>query len=552
MRIAVQAFRGMNNAVSPRLIENEQGESAVNCVVKNGNLTALKSNKAVASPPTLAANAKTLFLYQDTHWFSWSQDVDVIDSPIAEDQYQRAYFTGDGVPKYTNSSIATGGGVLPFAENTLGLDSPDAFSASATYYDQSNDLQAGESAGDFPTEPESGFINRETDDDETRFYVCTYVSAYGEESAPSVISGELNLFHENDTVTLTFSDTGGFGTQNITQRRIYRTATSGDTTEFFLVDELAVSTASYTDNKKVFELGAELTTEEFSKPPTDMKGLIATSNGVAIGYVGNTIVPSEAYLPYAYPLEYRQTLQDKVVAMAEMSAGVVIATDNKPVIMQGTLPNSFTMTVIDAALPCTSKRSLVDMGEAALYASHDGLVSVSQSGASVVTSGILSSDYWESLDPSSIEGYRYNNYYVGFYKGIGGFVFDLRRGNFFKLDFYASAGYFNSPEGKLYLVVDDVLVEFDAEGELNYLWQSKQYDVNRLTLSCIKVFTENAQNTAMRVYADNALIADMALTGPDPVARLPAFRARRLHFVLEGNDEIETVALATSQGELNG
>lgn len=552
MRIAVQAFRGMNNAVSPRLIENEQGEHAVNCVVKNGNLTALKDNKTVASPPTLAASAKTLFLYQDSFWFSWSKDVDVIDSPVAEDQYQRAYFTGDGVPKYTNSGIASGAGVLPFANNTLGLDSPEAFSASATYYDQSNDLQDGEVAGDFPTEPESGFINRETDDDETRFYVCTYVSAYGEESAPSVISGELNLFHENDSVTLTFSDTGGFGTQNISRRRIYRTATSGDTTEFFLVDEQAVSEANYTDTKKVYELGAELTTENFSKPPTDMKGLIATSNGVAIGYVGNTIVPSEPYLPYAYPLEYRQTLQDNVVAMAEMSAGVVIATDNKPVIMQGTLPNSFTMTVIDAALPCTSKRSMVDMGEAAVYASHDGLVSVSQSGASVVTAGILSSDYWESLDPSSIEGYRYNNYYVGFYKGVGGFVFDLRRGNFFELDFYASAGYFNSPEGKLYLIVDNTLVEFDADNQLNYQWQSKQYDISRVTLSCVKVFTADAINTSMRVYADDALVADMTLTGSDPVARLPAFRGNRLYFVLEGKAEIESVALATSQGELNG
>jgi len=552
MRIAVSAFRGMNNAVSPRLIENEQAQHSVNCVVKNGNLTPLKANKAVASPPTLAANAKTLFLYQDTHWFSWSQDVDVIDSPIAEDQYQRAYFTGDGVPKYTNSSIATGTGVLPFAENTLGLDSPDAFASSVTYYDQSADLLPGESADDFPVEPESGYINRETDDDETRFYVCTYVSAYGEESAPSVISGELSIFHESDTVTLTFSDTGGFGTQNITRRRIYRTATSGDVTEFFLVDELAVGESSYTDTKKVYELGAELTTENFTKPPANLTGLIATSNGVAIGYVDNTVVPSEPYLPYAFPLDYRQTLQDNVVAMAEMSAGVVIATDNKPVIMQGTLPNSFTMTVIDAALPCTSKRSMVDMGEAAIYASHDGLVSVSQSGASVVTGGLLSTEYWESLDPTTIEGYRYNNYYIGFYGGVGGFVFDVRRGNFFELDFYASAGYFNSPEGKLYLIVDDALVEFDADNALDYVWKSKQYDISRVALSCVKVFAEDTTNTTMRVYADNVLVADMALTGPDPVTRLPAFRGTRLYFEIEGKDEIEQVALATSQGELNG
>lgn len=551
MRIAVQAFRGMNNAVSPRLIENEQGERAVNCVVKNGNLTSLKNNKAVASPPTLAANARTLFLYRGTHWFSWPVDVDVVDSPIAEDEYDRAYYTGDGVPRYTNSSIATGAGVQPFANNTLGLDNPDAFSASVTYHDQSNDLD-GRDPNDFESEPESGYLNLETDDDETRFYVCTYVTDFGEESAPSAVSQELNIFCEDDSVTLTFSDTGGFGAQKISRRRIYRSATSGDVTQFFLVDELPVSTDTYTDTKSVYELGAELETEEYAKPPENMKGLIATSNGVVIGFVGNTVVPSEPYLPYAYPLAYRQTLQDKVVAMAEMSSGVVIATEDKPVIMQGTLPDSFTMTVIDAALPCVSKRSMVDMGEAAIYASHEGLVSISQGGAQLITKDLLSEDYWQSLDPSTVQGYRYNEFYVGFYGGSAGFVFDLRRGDFFELDFYASAGYFNSPEGKLYLIVNDTLVEFDAEGDLTYTWQSKQYDISRTTPSSVKVFTENAQNTAMRVYADNALVVDMPLMGTDPVARLPAFRGRRLHFVLEGNDEIETVAIATSQGELNG
>lgn len=552
MRISVPTFKGQNNAFAPRLINNEQAQLASNCSVKNGNLAPLKQRSGVSPQPTLAGSINTLFLYQDTHWFSWSDDVDVIESPISDDQYQRVYFTGDGVPKYTTNSLATGTGVLPFAEIELGLDSPDAFAVSATYYDQSQDLDENDDIGDYTVETESGYINIETDDDETRFYVCTYVTEFGEESAPSVVTSEVNLFHENDNVTLTFSDTGGFGSQRIDRRRIYRSATSGDVTEFFLVDELPVGTSTYTDSKSTYELGATLTTESFVKPPDDLKGLIATSNGVVIGYVGNTIVPSEPYLPYAFPLEYRQTLQDEVVAMAEMSAGVVIATTDKPAIMQGVLPDSFTMTVIDAALPCVSKRSMVDMGEAAIFASHDGLVSVSQSGAQLVTQNLLSTEYWQSLNPSTIQAYRYNNYYVGFYGGVGGFVFDLQRGDFFTLDFYASAGYFHSASGKLYLVVDGELTVFDEGAALSYSWTSKEFDVRNATLSCLKVFTENAQDTAMRVYADNSLVADMTLTGPDPVARLPAFRARRLFFVLQGKAEIETVTIATSPGELNG
>ena len=551
MKIAVSAFKGQNNAFAPRLISNEQAQKASNCIVRNGNLTPIKGNSDVASQPSIANNAKTIFLYKGTHWFSWSKDVDVVDSPVAQDEYDRAYYTGDGVPRYTNSSVATGAGVLPFANNTLGLDSPDAFSASVTYYDQSNDLN-GRDPNDFESEPESGFLNLETDDDETRFYVCTYVTDFGEESAPSVVSQELNIFCEDDSVTLTFSDTGGFGTQKINRRRIYRSATSGDVTQFFLVDELPVSTDTYTDTKSVYELSAELETEEYAKPPENMSGLIATSNGVVIGFVGNTVVPSEPYLPYAYPLAYRQTLQDKIVAMAEMSSGVVIATEDKPVIMQGTLPDSFTMTVIDAALPCVSKRSMVDMGEAAIYASHEGLVSISQSGAQLITKDLLSEDYWQSLDPSTVQGYRYNEYYVGFYGGTAGFVFDLRRGDFFELDFYADAGYFDSASGVLYLMVDDALTKFDEGEALSYEWTSKQFNINATTLSCMKVFAPNLAATNVTLYVDGEQLTSIPLLGADPFVRLPPFRGSRLHVEISGSDEIESIALATSPGELNG
>ncbi|MBB67933.1 MAG: hypothetical protein CMP19_10420 [Rickettsiales bacterium] len=551
MKHSVSAFRGMNNALSPRLISNEQAQKATNCIVRNGNLTPLKGNDNVTPMPSIANNAKTIFLYRGSHWFSWPLDVDVVDSPIAEDQYDRAYYTGDGVPRYTNSSIATGAGVQPFANNTLGLDYPDAFSASVTYHDQSNDLN-GRDPNDFDSEPESGYLNLETDDDETRFYVCTYVTDFGEESAPSVVSQELNIFCEDDSVTLTFSDTGGFGTQKISRRRIYRSATSSDVTQFFLVDELPVSTDTYTDTKSVYELGAELETEEYTKPPENMMGLIATSNGVVIGFVGNTVVPSEPYLPYAYPLAYRQTLQDKIVAMAEMSSGVVIATEDKPVIMQGTLPDSFTMTVIDAALPCVSKRSMVDMGEAAIYASHEGLVSISQSGAQLITKDLLSEDYWQSFDPSTVQGYRYNEFYVGFYGGTAGFVFDLRRGDFFELDFYADAGYFDSANGTLYLMVDNELVKFDEGSVLNYEWVSKQFDINAITFSCMKVFAPNLSATNVILHVDGEQLASIPLVGADPFVRLPAFRGSRLHIELSGSDEIESIALATSPGELNG
>ena len=541
----------MNTSLDSPLINLTQSPDAKNCVVRRGKLEPLKSN-SVQATPTLVGNADSLFLYDDNHWFSWVGDVDAVNSTVAQDQFERVYFTGDGVPKYTNSSIATGAGALPFASYELGLPAPSFPNIDAvTYYDQSADLTAGDTESDYPTESASGFINIETADDETRFYVCTYVSAYGEESQPSLVSAGVELFYNKDTVSLTFTDVGGFGNVNITRRRIYRTATGGETTEFFLMAEQPVSTATFLDNKSTSELGAELTTDNFVKPPANMKGIIGTSTGVVIGFAGNEIIPSEPYLPYAYPLEYRQSLVDNVVALAEMSSGIVVATDNKPAIIQGISPDSYTVSTLDAALPCVSKRSMVDMGDFAIYASHDGLVAVGGGSANIVTKEVLSREYWRGLSPETIHGYRYHQYYVAFYGGISGFMFDVTNGNYFELDFYAKAGFFNTKTGELFLCVGADFVVFDSGANLDYLWTSKEVELTGEVLSCVKVRGENLENSTIDIYVDGVSVLNYTMSGNISVFRLPPFRADTLSFGVTGSGIIKNITIASSMRELD-
>jgi hypothetical protein len=551
MRISIPTFQGMNTALDSPLINLTQSPKAKNCVVRRGRLESLKSNSVQASP-TLVANVGSLFLYDNTHWFGWVGDVNAVNSTVAQDQYERVYFTGNGAPKYTNSSIATGGGTLPFSSYDLGLPAPSAPIINLiTYYDQSLDLPAGDTGDNYPIENASGFMNIETADDETRFYVCTYVSAYGEESQPSFVSAGVELFYSKDTVTLNFADIGGFGNVNITRRRIYRTATGGETTEFFLVHEQIVGETNFVDNKTTSELGAELTTQKFVKPPVNMTGIIGTSTGVIIGFAGNEIIPSEPYLPYAYPLEYRQSLVDNVVALAEMSSGIVVATDNKPAIIQGISPDSYTVSTLDAALPCISKRSMVDMGDFAIYASHDGLVAVGGSSVNVITKEVLSREYWRTLLPETIHGYRYNNYYVAFYGDSSGFMFDISNGNYFELDFYANAGYFNTKTGELFLSVGNDFVIFDSGTNLNYLWTSKDVELSGDVLSCVKVRGENLENSTINIYVDGVLILSYTMNGNISVFRLPPFRADTLSFGVTGSGVIKNVTIASSMKELD-
>jgi hypothetical protein len=549
MKFQVPIFKGLNNAISPRLIPDEQAQVSKNCLLRDGNLSAIKANTSETTP-ALATNSKSLFLYQDTHWFSWGGDVTALNSPIAQDQYERVYIIGNGAPKYTNSSIATGGGALPFSTYLLGMPAPNQPTGTITYYDQELDLVTPDVAADFPVDPNSTFINITTNEDETRFYVCTLVSAYGEEGLPSVVSPALEMLYNKDTVTLTFSDLGGFGNYNITKRRIYRTATSGEITEFFLVDEIPVSQATYVDSNATSLLGAELNTSDYDRPPTNMAGAIVTANGVLIGFAGNEIIPSEPYLPYAFPLDYRQSLQGNIVALAEMSGGVAIATDDKPAIMSGLTPDSYTITPLDAAYPCVSKRSMVDIGEAAIYATHDGLVAISQQGARLATESILSREYWHSLNPDSIHAYRYKDYYIGFCNGNMGFSFNLKDGTFTELDFYATAGFFDTKAGKLYLLVNNALVSFDNGSELSFTWQSKEWQLPNASLSTAKVRGNNLTGITLKVIADDVQIMSKALINTIDTFRLPALRAERISIELTGTGQVSTVTLGSSPQDL--
>ena len=176
-----------------------------------------------------AGLVKSIFLYEDIHWFSWNGDVSAIKSPIAQDSYARVYFTGDGVPKVTSNLIATGGDPKPVNAYDLGVQAPDALITVVVTPD------AGADPDDFS-------------DDETRFYVMTYVTEYGEEGPPGFPSAAVELASPStDTVTLTLP-TPATNTQNITLKRIYRTVTTGTSTEYFYVGDVTLATTVLVDS----------------------------------------------------------------------------------------------------------------------------------------------------------------------------------------------------------------------------------------------------------------------------------------------------------------
>lgn len=98
--ISVKTFAGERPKVDPRLLPNESAAKAYGCHFDNGNLSPLKS--PVLTGISVISNAKTIYKHLNEYWFSWDKAVNAVASPVANDPWQRVYFTGDGYPKVTN------------------------------------------------------------------------------------------------------------------------------------------------------------------------------------------------------------------------------------------------------------------------------------------------------------------------------------------------------------------------------------------------------------------------------------------------------------------
>ena len=131
-------FTGLNKKVSPRLLPDDMAQNAQNVFLDSGRIEGIPtdvndpSESGNTHPAShISTTTRTIFKATSSSWFTFTDDVDVIKSPIKEDTHGRFYFTGSGnFPKYTSlSSGISGSGPFPTASFRLGLPTPGAFTA---------------------------------------------------------------------------------------------------------------------------------------------------------------------------------------------------------------------------------------------------------------------------------------------------------------------------------------------------------------------------------------------------------------------------------------
>lgn len=543
-----KVFKGTAPKVATRLLLEDMAQAAHNVNLEAGNLRPLNIN---GQPTDLVGNnVQTYYKYEfggTDYNLEFSDDVDVVPGAIADDAFDRLYWTGQTFPRMASSTeITTGSGAFPRGSFRLGIEAPAKTPVAGT-----------------PTGTDDG-----TQIKYSTAYVYTYVTPFGEEGPPSAASNvvtkvdgqtvlvtnlgavpsktdtsygtrvkinatvttasgspTLTVTHDGsrtftagDAVALDgFAATGGIpadainSTFNIATvpsgttftvtsnpstnasstatsasatlafnffgtKRIYRSNTGSNTTDFQFVAEISMSDNGYADSKNNDQLGEVIPSTFWIAPPDDdsgiypngqMKGLTAIGNGIFAGFSGKRLCFSEPFLPHAWPVAYRTTLEDEIVGISMAGSVLFIGTKGTNYIAAGTDPQAMSIQKLETAEPLIYKKSLVDMGGYCLYAGADGLIAVENGQVTNVTEELISGKLWQSYQPEAAG--RHENKYIGT-MSIGGTLSQC-----FSLEIGAGLNSLT--------IIDNVVSEFDATRRN---WRAFYTDPNTNELFVVK------------------------------------------------------------------
>ena len=534
MIIPLTGMGGVAPKITPELLPPNLAQTALNVRLHNGGVQSLKAPVTVATP-TKAGSAVTIYRFgknqpESQYWFKWTTPVSVARGPIAGDTEETTYYSGDGLPKKTRFGLAT----------SSGTDYPVA------YFNVKVPAPTG--APTLTPEAGTGPVVAET-----RAYVYTNVTAWGEESAPSPAS----LADVTSTTVIRLSNFTAFPTGSYdfssgsACRRIYRSVSSSSGTNYYFVGEILPGVTNWADTTDIASVGEPLPSLDWDTPPDDLSGLIALPSGALCGFSKKEVCFSVIGAPYAWPQKYYLTCDYNIVAVAAMGQGVIVLTDGYPYFINSSDPESAQMIRLDEEQACVSARSVVAFGGGVVYASPDGLVSITQSGTTILTKDLYDNETWRALTPANIFAVKHDNRYYGFLAS-GGFILDTS-GNFTFHDVTATSAYVDPVLDQLYVAVGTTVQKWDNGTAKTHVWKSKRHNLGKpVALTCAQIKANAFTNLTFKMYVDGVLKYTKVVTSAEPF-RLPSgFRSRIYEFEISGADHWTSAYVAGSMEELKG
>lgn len=414
---------------------------------------------------------------------------------------------------------------------------------------------------------ESGIIKVDPDRIiDSRFYFATYVTDWGWESAPSLITEMLEV-DQNDSVAIAMQAPPGG--RNIQLWRLYRSNVGTQSAAFQFVTEQPIGATAYVDEKKSEELGEPCPTLAWAEPPfrvdsassatikppkgSDpyLKGIVGMPNGIVAGFIDNFVAFCDPYHVYAWPVEYQITTEYSIVGLGVFGQSLFVGTLANPYIISGADSASMSGEKLDADQACVSRRSIASAGGGVLYASPDGLCMASPSGVQLVTGDLFSREDWQALDPRNIMGATHESVYY-FWTAQGCFALDFSARKLGRVQIDATAIHKDVLSDHLFAVSGNRIVKLFAEDRRTAAWHSGKIVLNsHASLAWLQADGDQSavSPVTVRWYGDGGLRHTSVLTDTQP-KRLPPGRWLEHEVEIESASRLTKVMLASSTQEL--
>ena len=507
--IKIDNFSGISPRTSARLLPYNGAVTAANAKLLSGELRGLHASSLVhdfGTTPTVRAyrlpatvDAPLVSGVQD-FWVGFnSNEVDFVRTPVLQDQFERYYWTSDetrynGAPQY-NTRARIQAGRPSFM---LGVPAPV------------NALSVAPFAG-------VTFV---------RSYVYTFVSAYGEEGAPSPAT-----LAEGNAGGWTLS---GFDTTipsasnyNITTINIYRTVADSTSTvaQYFFVANVPLGTTSYLDGALDSSVAENyvLPSLTWLPPPAGLKGLVSHPGGFLCGFLDRDLYLSDPYHPHAWPVQNIYTCKTEIVGLSIYSNILIIGTTSNPFYAEGMSPANLSMQKINSIDPCVSRRSMVTSLGGVYYASPQGILVATAGATQLATQSLLTREEWQGqFSPSTIQAVAYGLQYIAFDTSATGFIFSPAEAlaPLTTLDRFSGIDSIQIDQysGEVYVVQKNQVRLWNAPAgiPLEFTFQSKDFDLPKpVSMGAMKIkFDAGSYQIPFALLADYTSFNAQRITQP--------------------------------------
>jgi hypothetical protein len=314
---------------------------------------------------------------------------------------------------------------------------------------------------------------------ETRAYTYTCFNTWLEESPPGPAATIATTYMQDVAVTLPAVDFSG-GYRPLLYYRTYRTM--GANPAYLLVHQ--DTALSFTDaSSKGSDVLGSLQSLDYMAPPAILDVMITLSTGVMIGFHGNMLYMSDPYRPHTW--QYSMSFKKNVRSICEAPQSVVVTTAEGCYVVVGSAPGTMKPIQLSAPQAGIAQRSISELDERTVFASNDGLVTISGIQAGLNASqALFARDDWQGrfgavLADASLRLAHHDGRLVGVSDARAlGFVIELdddAPGQYTQFNEQFDSMFRLPVADALYYSLGADIYQFRAGLPYSYTWWSREY-----------------------------------------------------------------------------